>query len=323
VFKKDKDMLFKDHSIFNRIFKLYRSFCIHIFFKKSITNIPTNDGVLIFLWNNVMADILKINIREYSLSKVMHMFFMVQQCLTSSVVDFTMKNIINKESLIMDKETKSLKYEFKMIDQNDSTLMRLFQENVYLLGGDQQIMCMEIAYSFLRLINKATKHMYYGDMLRIAQTAFCNIDTDDSELQHDCLFKFREGITIRVEIARFYRNFFVFHNNHLVSPNEYNYYKGNQEYDGERLVTLSHVKEDGIVHYILEMIKSSVAIPDVFQEMDMDDADGFVTEFFIKNFFTMIYKYLMGVYKLYHYDSYHRVMEKIVQEIGKRLCRYT
>jgi len=83
---------------------------------------------------------------------------------------------------------------------------------------------MEIAYSFLRLINKATKHVYHGEMLNMARTGFTMLKPsrktreENQEalktVQHRWLFKFKEGLSIRSEILRFYRNFFVFSLNH-------------------------------------------------------------------------------------------------------------
>jgi len=48
IFKSDKTILFQDLTIWERIFKLYKSFVVEIFFKKRDSNIPTNDAVLIF-----------------------------------------------------------------------------------------------------------------------------------------------------------------------------------------------------------------------------------------------------------------------------------
>jgi hypothetical protein len=148
VLERDKSLLFTDASIFNRIFKLYRSFCINIFFKKDTNQIPTNDGVLIFLWNTVITNILKINVKEIPITKVLHMFLTVQQGLTEEVMSFTFSHIIDLNGLVLMDDGRDIKYKFKMINQSTGTLLNLYQENDYFMGPDQAILCMEIAYSF-------------------------------------------------------------------------------------------------------------------------------------------------------------------------------
>ena len=238
----NKALLFTDSSIFNRIFSLYKSFCIKIFFKKNGTNIPTNDGVLIFLWNTVIADILKINTKLIPITKVMHMFLMIQECFTDKVADFTFSNIINTNGLELTEDARDIKYKFKMINKSTGTLLNLYTDNEYLMGQDQHILCMEIAYSFLRLMNKSTKNVYFGDTLAIARKYFFKITPDQSNLQHEWLFRFKEGLAIRSEITRFYRNFFIFHSNNLISPDAYEYPWGSEQYDDERLVPYSHTQ---------------------------------------------------------------------------------
>ena len=342
---QNKTLLFQDTSIFNRIFNLYKSFCIKIFFKKNTGNIPVNDGVLIFLWNNVIADILKINTKVIPITKVMHMFLMIQQCFTEKVAEFTFTNIINIAGLELTEDARDIKFKFKMINKSMGTLLNLYTENEYLMGQDQAILCMEIAYSFLRLMNKATKQVYFGDTLTIARNYFFKITPDQSNLQHEWLFRFKEGLAIRSEITRFYRNFFVFHSNLLISPDSYQYPWGNEEYDDERLVPYSHTQatldkdkkggpkkgeEDDsesvsqIMNYMINGIKSSSAVTLTSGWWTKEDAEVYVMQYFVKNFFPTIYKYVMGVYKLYHFkrEDYQR-MADIVKEIATFLFKYT
>lgn len=368
IFAEDKSLLFQDMTTFERIFKLYRSFVLKIFSKERDSNIPTNDAALIFLWNTVLADILKINCQQVSIQKVMHMFFMVQQIFSEQVADFTFTFIINPKAIIMDEDEKSLKHPFKMIDKHPDELLQLYQENEYFMGADQQIMCMEMAYSFLGLINRASKNLYYGDMLRIAREYFFKrITKDTSNLQHELLFKFKEGLTIRSEIMRFYRIFFVFHSNHLISPDSMAEPWGNPSYDQERMVPycltqatlekdkkkvnfegeennevleenqlqMNFVRDEPeidlesdetsrIVNYLLLAIKSSEAVTMTSGNWTSKEADKYVTEYFIKNLFPTIYKYVMGIYKLYHFnrEDFQR-MADIIKEIGNFLFKNT
>jgi len=107
--------------------------------------------------------------------------------------EFTFTNIINTNGLYLTDDGKDIQYKFKMINKGDGTLLNLYQENEYLMGPDQAVMCMEIAYSFIRLFNKATKHFYYGDILKTARTYFFKIAPDQTNLQHEWLFRFKEG----------------------------------------------------------------------------------------------------------------------------------
>lgn len=101
-----------------------------------------------------------------------------------------------------------------MINQDKRELLTMYNANEYYLGAEQGILLMEMAYSFLRLLNKATKHVYHGDMLRICRTHFKDIHEPNPNLQHEWLFRFKEGLSVRGEILRFYRNFFIFSWNH-------------------------------------------------------------------------------------------------------------
>ena len=253
----------------------------------------------------------------------MHMFLTVQQSLTQEVMSFTFSNIINLNGLVLMDDGRDIKYKFKMINQSTGTLLNLYQENEYFVGPDQAVLCMEIAYSFLRLMNKTTKHIYPGDVLRSAREHFYTITPDQGNLQHEWLFRFKEGLAVRAEITRFYRNFFVFHNNHLISPEEFRDSWSDLDYDPERLVPRNHVEESGIVNYILEGIKSSTAVTLTSGWWTKDDAETYVEQYFIKNFFTTIYKYVMGVYSLYHYDNSHREMSNTIKKIGTYLKQYT
>jgi hypothetical protein len=172
-------------------------------------------------------------------------------------------------------------------------------------------------------MNKTTKHVYPGDLLRSARNHFGTITPDQGNLQHEWLFRFKEGLAVRAEITRFYRNFFVFHNNHLISPDDLRDTWSDFDYDSERLVPKSHVEETGVVNYILEGIKSSTAVTLTSGWWTKDDAETYVTQYFIKNFFTTIYKYVMGVYILYHYDTSYREMSNIIKKLGTYLKQYT
>jgi len=148
VFDANKTILYQDTSIFYRIFGLYRSFCVKIFFKKNTSNIPINDGVLLFLWNNVMADILKINCKKIPITKVMYMFLSVQQIFNDQIAEFTFKNIINTSGLVLTDDGRDIKFKFKLINKSVGTLLQHYTDNEYLMGEDQSILAMEIAYSF-------------------------------------------------------------------------------------------------------------------------------------------------------------------------------
>jgi hypothetical protein len=71
------------------------------------------------------------------------------------------------------------------------------------------------------------------------------------------------------------------------------------------------------MNYLLKCIRTTEAVTITSKQWTVEDAENYVSEYFVKNFFPTIYKYIMGVYKLYHFnrDDYMR-MNDIIQEIG-------
>jgi hypothetical protein len=61
IFEDDKSLFHLDLTIFERIFSLYSSFSRRMFAKKKVRQIETNNGILIFAWNSLLAEILKID----------------------------------------------------------------------------------------------------------------------------------------------------------------------------------------------------------------------------------------------------------------------
>lgn len=174
LLEKDKSILHIDLTVWSRIFGLYKSFLNRII-ANNIKGIPTNDGVLIFAWNSLLAEILKIDTKQVPLPKVIHMFLSVQQCITPELLDFVFSKIINEAALDandgVDQERLD-KFFFQMINRENSVLQGMFENNDYYVGIQQDILLMEVAYSFLRLINKATKHVYDGHMLKLGREHF-------------------------------------------------------------------------------------------------------------------------------------------------------
>lgn len=312
---------------------------------------------MIFAWNSLLADILKINTKKVALPKVIHMFLQVQSLFNETLFNFVFNFVINKESLKANQEAdpeRYLKFTFQMVNQPNEVLQQLFDDNEYFVGTQQGMMLMEIAYSFLRLINKATKHVYNGDMLKNARKSFQNLmstkraaDTvevlDKLDVQHHQLFSFSEGLTIRAEIVRFYRNFFVFSLNHLMSPNDFHNDLDDKEYDCDVLVSRAHLTLeleeegsdyiiDGIPKYIVNEIKASAKATQLIREWWDEEkqeyiADShvqlYVKDYFLKNLFTTIYKYINGVYKLYHFDYFYKNLYSITKSIIVYLHKYT
>ena len=46
-------------------------------------------------------------------------------------------------------------------------------------------------------------------------------------------------------------------------------------------------------------------------------------KYFLKNFFPTLYKYMMGIYKLYHFDQYYKDLSLLFKKIALYLNRYT
>ena len=182
---------------------------------------------------------------------------------------------------------------------------------------------MEMAYSFLRLLNKATKHVYHGDMYQMARQQFQDISKDHGNLQHEWLFRFKEGFSIRGEILRFYRTFFIFSLNHLISPNEFKVDGDDVNYDKAKLVTRAHISENGVIKYILEEIKSSVAVTLTSSLWTEEEAVLYIEQYFVKNLFIGLYKYIMGVYKLYHFDMHFKDLSLLMKKIAVHLHKCT
>jgi hypothetical protein len=125
----------------------------------------------------------------------------------------------------------------------------MYNSNEYYLGAEQGILLMEMAYSFLRLLNKASKHVYTGDLYRLCRQHWKDISGEPGklkaqfgDLQHEWLFRFKEGLSIRSELNRFYRNFYVFSWNNLMSPNDYSMSEDDPVYDKIGLIPKSHVR---------------------------------------------------------------------------------
>lgn len=100
VFDKNKSLLYIDLTIFERIFVLYRSFSKRIFAKKKVREIQTDNGILIFVWNTLMAEILKIDTSKIPLPKVIHLYFKVQQVFDEDLISFIFQYIINPQGLV-------------------------------------------------------------------------------------------------------------------------------------------------------------------------------------------------------------------------------
>lgn len=269
---------------------------------------------------------LKVNTKEVPLTKVIHLFFTIQESFTDELISFTLSNIINTQALVLsnkDEDQTSLKYPFKMIKISNEKLLNDYNRNEYYLGAEQQVLLMEIAYSFLRLLNKATKHVYHGEMLSMCKSNWGKIEPDFGNLQHEWLFKFNQGLIIRSEILRFYRNFFVFSLNHLMSLNDLNLEGDDKDYDTDKLVTKAHTAESGVSKYIQEEIKSSVAVAMASVTWTEDEAAAHIENYYIKNFFPTIYKYTMGIFKLYHFDLAFKDLAQIQKKFAANLNKCT
>lgn len=357
IFEKDKSILHLDSTVFQRIFNLYSRFFKKIVAtEQSIKGVQTNNGVMIYAWNNLLADILKINTKKVALPKVIHMFLMVQEIFNETLFNFVFSHVINVDTLKQNADAdpeRYLKFKFQMVNQPNEVIQQIFDDNEYFVGTQQGIMLMEIAYSFLRLINKATKHVYNGDMLRMARLCFQklmttkrntdNIVAEKPEVQHHWLFEIEEGLTIRAEIVRFYRNFFVFSLNHLISPNDFQNDLDDKEYDCDVLVSRAHLTLeleeegnsyviDGIPKYIINEIKASCKTSLLLKQWWDEEKQDYISEssvqlyvqdYFLKNLFTTIYKYINGIYKLYHFDYFYKNLYTITKSIIVYLNKYT
>lgn len=78
------------------------------------------------------------------------------------------------------------------------------------------------------------------------------------------------------------------------------------------------------VGYLLKEIESTIAVAQTSSLWSEEEAILYTEEYFIKNLFTTIYKYVMGVYKLYHFDgSTYQDLCKCVFYIMNHLSRKT
>lgn len=198
------------------------------------------------------------------------MYFKVQKIFNEDLISFIFTYIINQDGLVLNDavqnsggfnnsaDTQGLQFKFRMIHQNRREMITMYNANEYYLGPEQGILLMEIAYSFLRLLNKSTKHLFSYDLYKLCTTHFNDVSPNPGKLkkewghlQYENLFRFKEGLSIRSEILRFYRQFYVFRDNNLVSPIKIDYENPEDNYDSLRFVRKSHVKIDneGILYY--------------------------------------------------------------------------
>ena len=319
VFDLDKSLFYVDLTVFERIFNLYQKFCKKIFDNKTSRQIETSNGILMFAWNTLLAEILKINTQEVALPKVIHLFFKVQQIFNDDLIEFMFKFIINPEGLLMADDFAGLQFQFKIIGNSRRELLSMYNANEYYRDPEQGILLMELAYSFLRLFNKATKHCYPGNLLKSARLHFEQIHDDNPAVQYELIAKFKEGLHIRSEIVRCYRNFYIFNLNHLITPNQFENKFDIEAEDSWRLVPQSHVNSEGVYNFILKEIKGTLELSQTCPYWSEEEAQSFIENYFIKNLLLTIYKYVMGIYKLYHFNP------DTIQEVCKcvySLCVY-
>jgi len=229
-------------------------------------------------------------------------------------------------------DAQGLQFKFRMIHQNRREMITMYNANEYYLGPEQGILLMEIAYSFLRLLNKSTKHLFSYDLYKLCKAHFSDISPDPEKLkaewgplQHENLFRFKEGLSIRSEILRFYRQFYVFYENNLISPLPIDYKDPSNEYDFTRLARESHVKtkKGSILSYLLKEVSSSHAIVLTSSFWNIDEAKIYIEEYYIKNLFTTLYKYTSGMYKLYHNDDYCSDLLVAYRKLIVCICKET
>lgn len=57
--------------------------------------------------------------------------------------------------------------------------------------------------------------------------------------------------------------------------------------------------------------------------MDEKEVRNYVKTYFLKNLFVTVYKYVAGIYKLYHFEEYYRELYEIHKTILNFLHRHT
>ena len=233
--------------------------------------------------------------------------------------------MINVEALEFSPDNKidEIKYKPQLIGKSKEILEKIYNTNEYYIRGEQGILLMEIAYSFLSILNTATKHAYYGDIYKNVRKYFSNIAPDYGNIQYEWLFKFNEGIAIRKQIIQFYRQFFVFSLNSLISPNEFDTELDDYKYDFNKLVTKAHFGEYGISYFITQEIKSSGNLTMSSKRWKKEDVEQYIYDYFIKCLFRIIYKYIEGVYKTYKFDSYYKELADTIKRIINSINKYT
>lgn len=61
----------------------------------------------------------------------------------------------------------------------------MYNANEYYVGPEQGILLMEMAYSFLRLLNKATKHVFPYELFKLCRNHFKDISEDPGKLRDE------------------------------------------------------------------------------------------------------------------------------------------
>lgn len=166
----------------------------------------------------------------------------------------------------------------------------------------------------------STEHIYYGNICNSARRIFLEyLPPKKNGFLLDNLYSLKEGLWIRNHLITFYQNLFIFNLNNLISQNQFELTEeqiDDASYDYNKFIPLSMMRESKVPKFILEELKASKYIKKFKDCLSEKESLIFIKEYFIKNLFKMIYKYLTGIMKLYKYDGHcvklHNVTEKII-----------
>jgi hypothetical protein len=80
---------------------------------------------------------------------------------------------------------------------------------------------------------------------------------------------------------------------------------------------------NGIPKYILDEIIASAEVVKMAGFWNAEEMEWYITEYLVKNVFTTLYKYVCGIYKLYHFDSHFNELHVIHKRFLHALHKYT
>jgi hypothetical protein len=154
----------------------------------------------------------------------------------------------------------------------------------------------ELCLSFLALFNKVSTRMYFNSTYQKA-LPFLNLDFLQ---KFDYTYNFEEGISVKIEILKFFKHYWCFFNNHLIS---------------ERLLSNKHETISNLEYMIPNTLRNDDSLKllqaffkdleklEMWSHMGSELMDSHLEQIFYQGHFPLLYKYVKGVHTIFYVDN--------------------